>query len=313
LTNVTELAARSAVVEAGADVVDDRGTVSLVVEEGAVVDVVVEVVEVLVVDVVVLDDVVDSGVLDVVDADGAFSPTSTRGPTSGSAAVVTLGPSAQAAVMTRMLASSAGRASARRCDRLASGVRPRRVALGRRITRPMSPTPCHSRPGIHPMSPTGRMDPSVSPTDVQLRPGTEHAPGQDGSRAPTVAAVDNVAVSAGTTLREASPAEPAAASADATYDAAAQRMFSTAMVVSGVRCMIAYVLLPFVAPAVGLASSVGPGVGVVVGTVAIGANILTIRRFHLGCHRWRWHITAISGCVLALLVVLMVRDVSALL
>jgi hypothetical protein len=121
--------------------------------------------------------------------------------------------------------------------------------------------------------------------------------------------VDNVAVSAGTAMPDAPSAEPAAGAMD---DAAAQRMFSTAMMVSGIRCMIAYVLLPFVAPAVGLAASIGPGVGVVVGTVAIGANILTIRRFHVGCHRWRWHITAISGCVLALLVVLLVRDVSAL-
>lgn len=95
-------------------------------------------------------------------------------------------------------------------------------------------------------------------------------------------------------------------------EAAARRMFSTAMLVSGVRCFITYLLLPFVAPAVGLATSIGPGVGVVVGTVAIGANVLTIRRFHAVRHRWRWAYTSIAVCVIGLLLVLLVRDVSAL-
>lgn len=95
-------------------------------------------------------------------------------------------------------------------------------------------------------------------------------------------------------------------------EAAARRLFSTAIVVSGIRCLVTYVLLPFVAPLVGLAASVGPGVGVAVGTVAIAANVLTIRRFHNGRHRWRWGITAIAVSVICLLVVLLVRDVSAL-
>src|SRR5918999_1427721 len=45
---------------------------------------------------------------------------------------------------------------------------------------------------------------------------------------------------------------------------AAQRAFSTSMVVSGLRCLLTYVVLHFVAPAVGFAAGIGPVLGLVV-------------------------------------------------
>jgi hypothetical protein len=92
-------------------------------------------------------------------------------------------------------------------------------------------------------------------------------------------------------------------------EGAAQRAFSTSILVSATRCLLTYIVLPFVAPALGLAAGVGPAIGIPIGVVAIGCNILTIRRFWAADHRWRWAYTAIALTVIALLLVLMVEDI----
>jgi hypothetical protein len=92
-------------------------------------------------------------------------------------------------------------------------------------------------------------------------------------------------------------------------EGAAQRAFSTSILVSATRCLLTYIVLPFVAPALGLAAGVGPAIGIPIGVVAIGCNIVTIRRFWAADHRWRWAYTAIAVTVIALLLVLMVEDI----
>jgi hypothetical protein len=90
---------------------------------------------------------------------------------------------------------------------------------------------------------------------------------------------------------------------------AAQRAFSTSILVSATRCLVTYIVLPFLAPVLGLAAGVGPALGIPIGVVAIGSNVLTIRRFWAADHRWRWAYTAIALTVIALLLVLMVEDI----
>lgn len=91
----------------------------------------------------------------------------------------------------------------------------------------------------------------------------------------------------------------------------AQRAFSTAMVISGIRCVIAYILLPFVAPIIGLAPGVGPWLGIAIGTVAIVANLFSIRRFARSNHRLRRPVIAINIAVIAFMLVLIAVDVNA--
>lgn len=98
----------------------------------------------------------------------------------------------------------------------------------------------------------------------------------------------------------------------ATSERAAQRAFSTSVLVSAARCTLTYLVLPFLAPALGLAAGVGPAIGIPIGTVAIVSNVMTIRRFWAADHRWRWGYTAIALSVIALLLVLMVEDVVTL-
>lgn len=92
----------------------------------------------------------------------------------------------------------------------------------------------------------------------------------------------------------------------------AQRMFTASMVVSGIRCVLAYVILPFATPFLGLAPGVGPILGIVIGGIAIAANVYSLRRFWVLNHRWRKPITVLHVGVIAFLLVLIAIDVSQL-
>ncbi|MGH9151924.1 MAG: hypothetical protein ACRD03_05925 [Acidimicrobiales bacterium] len=91
-----------------------------------------------------------------------------------------------------------------------------------------------------------------------------------------------------------------------------QQAFSTSILVSATRCLLTYVFLPFVAPALGVAAGVGPWIGLPLGAVAIVANVATMRRFWAADHRWRWAYSSVGAGVIVLLVVLMAGDVADL-
>ena len=90
------------------------------------------------------------------------------------------------------------------------------------------------------------------------------------------------------------------------------RTFSLSMVISGIRCALTYVILPFLAPLIGLGSGVGPWIGLTLGLVAIGANLLSVHRFWSGDRKWKWHMTVINVSVIALLSLLVIGDLREL-
>ena len=90
------------------------------------------------------------------------------------------------------------------------------------------------------------------------------------------------------------------------------KAFSTSILVSATRCLLTYVVLPFVAPALGWAAGVGPWIGMPLSVVGIGANVLSIRRFWAADHRWRWAFTAIGTGVIVLLSILLAGDLARL-
>ena len=94
--------------------------------------------------------------------------------------------------------------------------------------------------------------------------------------------------------------------------AKAQNTFSTAMVISGIRCAFTYVILPVFAPILGVASGVGSGIGLVASIIGIAANLYSIKRFHSSNHRYKWHMTALNISVIGLLTGLMVMDLTSL-
>ncbi|HVC25348.1 MAG TPA: hypothetical protein VND23_06300 [Acidimicrobiales bacterium] len=96
---------------------------------------------------------------------------------------------------------------------------------------------------------------------------------------------------------------------DPTRQAQAQRLFSGSILLSALRCLLSYVVLPVLTPLLGAATSVGPAVGLPIGIVALYFDVRGIRRFWLAGHRRRWAITVIYAVVMALVLALVVGDV----
>jgi hypothetical protein len=90
------------------------------------------------------------------------------------------------------------------------------------------------------------------------------------------------------------------------------RVFSLSILVSGVRCLLTYIVFPWVLPLIGLAKGVGPVVGIVVGVLAVAFNVLSIRRYAASTHRWRRPLMALNCTVIAMLAVLLVIDITEL-
>jgi len=93
---------------------------------------------------------------------------------------------------------------------------------------------------------------------------------------------------------------------------AAENAFSTSVLISAIRCLLTYVVLPIGGPIVGLAGGVGPVVGLVVGVVSSVAIVASMRRFFRSDHRWRWRYTAVGGAILVFLMIQAIIDVAAL-
>jgi hypothetical protein len=94
---------------------------------------------------------------------------------------------------------------------------------------------------------------------------------------------------------------------------AAEKAFGTSILISTVRCLLTYVVLPLLKPLIDLSGGVGPVVGLVIGAVSATAIIFSMRRFWRANHRLRWAYTVVGGGILVLLAIQAVGDVAALL
>jgi hypothetical protein len=90
--------------------------------------------------------------------------------------------------------------------------------------------------------------------------------------------------------------------------AGARKAFQTSMMVATVRCVLMYLVFPFVLPALGIARGVGPALGLAVNAVAMVCIVLSMRRFFRADHPKRWWYASLGGAVLVLLAVLAVVD-----
>ena len=95
--------------------------------------------------------------------------------------------------------------------------------------------------------------------------------------------------------------------------AQAQKAFQTSVMVAAVRCTLMYIVLPFVLPIIGVASGVGPWIGLPISIAAIVAITMSIRRFWRADHSKRWHYTVLGTVVMGFMVFLIVTDLSDIL
>ncbi len=84
--------------------------------------------------------------------------------------------------------------------------------------------------------------------------------------------------------------------------------FSKSIFVSAVRCLLTYIVFPFVTPLVSVMADIGPWIGVFLGTFAIFANVFSIRRFWVADHKWKKPVTVIHVGIIILLTVLVIND-----
>lgn len=95
--------------------------------------------------------------------------------------------------------------------------------------------------------------------------------------------------------------------------AEARSAFQTSLVFTTCRCLLMYIVLPFVLPAVGIARGVGPVVGIVIGLLAMVSIVYSIRRFWRADHSKRWHYTIFGTAIIAFLIWATVADTIRLL
>jgi hypothetical protein len=90
--------------------------------------------------------------------------------------------------------------------------------------------------------------------------------------------------------------------------AGARKAFQTSIIVATFRCLLMYIVFPFVLPAIGIAKGVGPVIGLVINLVAMVCIVMSMRRFFRADHPKRWWYFALGGTVLVFLVGLAVHD-----
>ncbi|WP_420450979.1 hypothetical protein [Ilumatobacter sp.] len=95
--------------------------------------------------------------------------------------------------------------------------------------------------------------------------------------------------------------------------AEARSAFQRSLAFTTVRCLLMYIVFPFVLPAVGVASGVGPAVSIAIGVLAIVSICYSIRRFWRADHSKRWHYTVFGAAIIAFLVWATIADTVALL
>ncbi len=93
---------------------------------------------------------------------------------------------------------------------------------------------------------------------------------------------------------------------------AARKAFQTSIMVAAVRCVLMYLVFPFVLPAIGVAKGVGPAIGLVINLVAMTCIFFSMRRFWRAEHPKRWWYAALGGTVVFFLVYLSIDDIVTL-
>jgi len=90
--------------------------------------------------------------------------------------------------------------------------------------------------------------------------------------------------------------------------AEARSAFQKSLAYTTCRCLLMYIILPFVLPLVGIAQSVGPYIAIPIGVVAIVSIVYSIRRFWRANHSKRWHYTIFGTIIIGFLIYLTITD-----
>lgn len=95
--------------------------------------------------------------------------------------------------------------------------------------------------------------------------------------------------------------------------APAQRALNFALLLSALRCTVQYIIVPFVLPWIGVATSIPPWVTLALGVLALASLTRNVRALWRVRHARRWSYLFLALAVAAALLAFTVVDVRALL
>ena len=99
---------------------------------------------------------------------------------------------------------------------------------------------------------------------------------------------------------------------DTATAAEARSAFQKSLLFTTCRCLLMYIILPFVLPLVGIARGVGPVIGITIGILAMISIVYSIRRFWKADHSKRWHYTIFGTVIIGFLIYLTIKDLITL-
>lgn len=108
------------------------------------------------------------------------------------------------------------------------------------------------------------------------------------------------------------PAAAGVPAAAAENDQGAHRALRVSLVISGLRCLATYLMIPVLVPVVSLVGVVAAPVGIVLSLVAMVSGTLGVRRFWLSDHRAKWVYTWFMAFIFVVLTVFLITDISRL-
>lgn len=85
-------------------------------------------------------------------------------------------------------------------------------------------------------------------------------------------------------------------------------IFSSSMVLSGTRCVLAYIVFPLLRPALLAFGPLEAAIGLPIGVLALICDVFAIRRFFRADHAWRWVAAALYFTIMVMVSYLVVRD-----
>lgn len=95
-------------------------------------------------------------------------------------------------------------------------------------------------------------------------------------------------------------------------EATTSRIFGASILASALRCVLSYLLLPIVLPAVGLTRGWGPAIALPIGILALVFDYLGARRFWVADHARKWAFTLLYAIVGTMVFCLVVADIVTL-
>ena len=110
--------------------------------------------------------------------------------------------------------------------------------------------------------------------------------------------------------------KPLAPAYESAYEASATRSAENALTLSlmfsGMRCILQYVLLPFLLPVVGIAADAAVPILLLINVLAMMSIYFSLRRFWTIGYAHRWRYLVVAAAALVLLVAFTIYDIAKL-